>query len=366
MSDEEGTPSKAPPGGLPAWVMTFADLMSLLMCFFALLLSFSQMDLSKFKKVAGSMENAFGVQREIVAYEIPKGTSVVAQEFSPGKPTPTPLNEIRQVTIQELRQTLEFDEERTKGTSKNKPSDSKMKKKNSSDKAGSDGKDKKTAEQIARDAAEALAQEIMQGTVEVEALGQRVIVRIMEHGSFESGLATLKPDFYPIIKKLNNFLKDIPGDITIEGHTDNIPIYNSQFKSNWALSAQRAVEVAHAILDEGEVSKARMSVAGYAETKPLFDNNSAKNRRKNRRVEIVLVQGDRPDYKSIDEVNATDYQGNPLERKQRQLGTNQTEYKQAKDLKLDDLKLDYDSYRDTRENQFKTWDDFMDPETFYE
>lgn len=358
MSDQEGPPKKDGPQGLPAWVMTFADLMSLLMCFFVLLLSFSQMDLSKFKKVAGSMEKAFGVQREIIAYEIPKGTSVIAQEFSPGKPTPTPLQEIRQATIEELRQTLEFDEERTKGTTKNKPSDSRIKHEKNSDKDGEKGESQ--AEKTAMDAAEALAQEIMQGTIEVEALGQRVIIRIMEQGSFESGLAALKPDFYPIIKKLNNFLKEIPGDITIEGHTDNIPIFNSQFKSNWALSAQRAVEVAHAIMDEGEIPKARMSVAGFADTKPLFKNDTAERRKRNRRVEIVLVQGDRPDYKTLDEVTATDYQGSPMERKKRYLGDG-SNLKPMDSFKAEDLKLDYNDYRKLRGNQIKTWEDYTNP-----
>ncbi len=92
---------KCPPceEGLPAYLGTFADLMSLLMCFFVLLLSFSQMDIEKYKQVAGSMKLAFGVQREIKAEDVPKGTSIVAQEFSPGKPEPTVIKEGRQKTV---------------------------------------------------------------------------------------------------------------------------------------------------------------------------------------------------------------------------------------------------------------------------
>ena len=71
--------------------MTFADLMTLLMCFFVLLLSFSEMDVAKFKQLSGSMKDAFGVQAEVEVETIPKGTSVIAQEFSPGKPEPTAL-----------------------------------------------------------------------------------------------------------------------------------------------------------------------------------------------------------------------------------------------------------------------------------
>ena len=112
MSDE--APPQEEDAGAPAWVMTFADLMSLLMCFFVLLLSFSEMDLQKYKQVAGSMKNAFGVQREIKTMEMPKGTSVIAQEFSPGRPSPTPLNVIRQNSIDDTKQTLEFTDVTTK------------------------------------------------------------------------------------------------------------------------------------------------------------------------------------------------------------------------------------------------------------
>ena len=89
------------------WLATFADLMSLLMCFFVLMLSFSEMDVLKYKQVAGSMREAFGVQNEVKVKDIPKGTSIIAQEFSPGTPRATPLNEIWQKTTDESRNSLD-------------------------------------------------------------------------------------------------------------------------------------------------------------------------------------------------------------------------------------------------------------------
>jgi chemotaxis protein MotB len=86
---------KCPPAGSPLWLATFADLMSLLMCFFVLLLSFATMDATKFKKMSESLEHAFGVQREIFATEIPMGTSIIAQHFSPAQTEPTQLEEIK-------------------------------------------------------------------------------------------------------------------------------------------------------------------------------------------------------------------------------------------------------------------------------
>lgn len=108
--DDEDNKCDCPPPGLPLWMGTFADLMSLLMCFFVLLLSFSEMDVLKFKQIAGSMKFAFGVQNQLEVKDIPKGTSIIAQEFRPGRPEPTPIDVIMQQTMDITQQTLEFHE----------------------------------------------------------------------------------------------------------------------------------------------------------------------------------------------------------------------------------------------------------------
>lgn len=299
MEDEVEAPD---PPGMPAWVMTFADLMSLLMCFFVLLLSFSQMDLSKFKKVAGSMENAFGVQRQIVAYEIPKGTSVIAREFSPGKPTPTPLQEIRQMTIEELRQTLDFDEIRTEGKRKQREEFDRVA---SEEKLGSNQSKDQAVEaevqEMAKQVAELMSEQILDGSLEVEAEDQRIIIRILEQGSFASGEDVIRPSFVPVLEKITSLLEKMPGKITIAGHTDDVPIYTSRFRSNWELSASRAVSVAHQLVNNGKIHKNRITVSGYADTKPLFANDSDQHRQQNRRVEIVMSFGDNPQFNNLTE-----------------------------------------------------------------
>ena len=101
--------------GIPAWVMTFADLMSLLLAFFVLLFSFSEMDKNIYKELAGSLKEAFGVQREIKAKEPPKGINIIAREFSPGRPMPTPINEVRQKTSAESQEFPVFTDPAEKG-----------------------------------------------------------------------------------------------------------------------------------------------------------------------------------------------------------------------------------------------------------
>ncbi|MEM7210117.1 MAG: type VI secretion system protein TssL, long form [Pseudomonadota bacterium] len=264
------------------WIMTFADLMSLLMCFFVLLLSFSEMDVLKYKQVAGSMKFAFGVQREIKADEIPKGTSVIAREFSPGKPQPTPIPEVRQITTDEFKQNLDFTDSDTKNDQSKSES-------NSIEELQEQLKEK--AKEKAQEIKKALKKEIGEGVVELLIKEDEVIIRIREKGSFKSGSATLQKEFYPVMRRVSRALNTIKGKILVSGHTDNIPIKTTQFPSNWVLSAARAANVVHFMTSQGGVSKRRVEIRAHADMSPIVNNKTSANRAKNRRVEIV-VQGD--------------------------------------------------------------------------
>jgi chemotaxis protein MotB len=311
MSDQ--APAKVVEEGLPAWVMTFADLMSLLMCFFVLLLAFSEMDVSKYKEMAGSMKNAFGVQRKIKVREPPKGINIIAREFSPGRPEPTIMNVVRQMTTKDLHVNLDLGKERRrpvptpkaehepdrdktsrpheqakhKGDQQAGLTDTQKKELEQAKKLAvvrlqqklkaeqqmgnsqaqqkkADGIDQKSLEELikARAAAEkrrklehkaklisqALGREIKAGSVDVETEGQKIIIRVREQASFGSGRAELKGAFRPILERVANILKDSEGRIVIAGHTDNVPIYTERFRSNWELSAARAVSVAHEMM----------------------------------------------------------------------------------------------------------------------
>lgn len=255
--------------GAPAWVMTFADLMSLLMCFFVLLLAFSEMDVLKFKQVAGSMQNAFGVQKKIKADEIPKGTSVVAQEFSPGKPTPTVLNVVEQMTVDDSKKNLEF----TDSDSRNDASKALV---------------NEVAEQ-AKKLNEELLREVRAGLLEIVTFNDQVVVRIRERGSFPSGSSQIHGSFVPVLNKISAALKKVDGYIIVAGHTDNVPIATPQFPSNWVLSAARAATVVHYMTKNGGVPPNRLQIRAHADMLPLAPNDSRANRAKNRRVEIIVA-----------------------------------------------------------------------------
>jgi chemotaxis protein MotB len=268
------------------WIMTFADLMSLLMCFFVLLLSFAEMDLNKFKAIAGSLSLAFGVQREVRAPETPVGTSIIAQEFSSGRPQPTAINEVRQSTVDANKQTLEFTDALANEVDGQDSDDS--------DARGVDGERREQFEQTAADArrlVEALREEVDRGMIQIETAGSMIIIRIREKVSFPSGAAHFRSGFLPVIGKLRTSLQTIDGTIVVAGHTDDVPINTARFRSNWDLSAARAVSVVHELLDGSALDPARFVVEGHGDAHPLAPNDTAKNRALNRRVEMTIEQG---------------------------------------------------------------------------
>lgn len=271
--------------GLPAWLATFADLMTLLMCFFVLLLSFAEMDALKYRQVAGALKNAFGVQRDIKATEIPKGTSVIAEQYSPGKPVEvTPLEIMREKTTDDSKTNLDF----TDTSSKNDLSlgDAEVE-------ALAQAKAEQEAQEQAEELQEELAEAIGEGLLEVEAFADRVLIRIREKGSFGSGQAKLKKEFFPILKLIADVLNQRDGLFIIAGHTDDIPIETKQFRSNWDLSAGRAASVVHYFIRYGDIDPERMEIRALADNEPIVPNDSWDNRAQNRRVEISVLHGNR-------------------------------------------------------------------------
>ena len=242
---------------IPAWVMTFADLMTLLMCFFVLLLSFSIMDAQKFQKAAGSLRDAFGVQRVVPDGEIPLGESIIAQEFSPGKPEPTLIPIVQQKTVDIIQKNMDQLDTKSEEV-------------------------KRTVSMLV----DKLNEEIRDGLLEVEVEDDSLMIRINEQGSFPSGAARLAKSFLPVLDKINDVLNNSVGRVMVSGHTDNRPIHTSRYPSNWVLSADRAASVVHYLTKHGFAEPGRLEIRAFADTKPLFPNDTPENRARNRRIEI--------------------------------------------------------------------------------
>ncbi len=269
-------------GGAPMWMVTFADLATLLMCFFVLILSFSEMDLVKYKQLAGSMREAFGLQREVKTKDPPRGVNVIAKEFSAGRPEPTMLNRVRQHTVDHLKYYLDVREPKNLGGADQITSALK--------KFDDRGGDQPPARMEQIEAA--LQEEMEQGLIEIGSEDKKLVIRIQEKGSFPSGGADMMHQFKPILAKIAAVLEYTPGAVTVAGHSDDIPIKTTHYRSNWELSAARSVSVVHELLKHGKLDPKRFQVAGFADTRPIAQNATAKGRAQNRRVELMIVRGD--------------------------------------------------------------------------
>jgi len=219
--------------GSPAWMATFSDMMTLLMCFFILIMSFSTMELDKFKMAMGSLKGAFGilgVQKKLLPEQ---------SWFSPATPNAYSLKNRSVLNhLDKLKSILENNE--------------------------------------------------LKDQVDVNMRDGEIFIQIKDHMLFLPGSAELRPNYtklLAIIAKL--FFSDV-SQITIEGHTDNVPINTEKYPSNWELSVDRALTVVRYFINESGVSPTKIHAAGYGEHKPIASNDNPEGRAQNRRVVIRL------------------------------------------------------------------------------
>ena len=371
--EEEECP-KCPPVGAPAWMATFADMATLLMAFFVLILSFAEFNVPKFKQISGSLKNAFGVQRIIPIVEQPKGTTVLSLNFSPS-PSPSVTQDMTQQTTDVtkpdldvkqrekdqdggeseaaeevvkaledaiargdievevlgenvvvnftpteakddelpnlLQETLEAIEQAKKAAGQSDQEvlfgglEQKLAELAAAAEAAiqansanaeqqqADAEEQKQSNEKAEIAEDelkvALRQEIGQGLVAVDRQEDKVIITVGAGGAFPSGSAELTESARKIMEEIAGVNEAGTGEITVSGHTDNVPlIFGSQFRDNWDLAAARASSVVQALEDTGKVPAGRMQAVSFGESQPVATNDSARGRATNRRIEIEI------------------------------------------------------------------------------
>jgi len=243
--------------GNPDWIVTFADLATLLLTFFILLLSFAEMDIEKYRAMANSMSLALGSD-SVIGEDV--GGSPVSEVESDSVSLPEPT--------ESLQEQPEFIDERTE----------------SSETAQIPGGVLDLSSRLIRE----LEAEVASDALHVNYDKDQVVIRFSEEATFGSGDATIKPEMIPIIERVVEVVGNCTGDVVVSGHTDDRPISSSRYRSNWDLSAARAVSVVHELVLNREIPADRVVAAGRAETSPLAPNDSAENRALNRRVEISI------------------------------------------------------------------------------
>jgi len=220
------------------WAIPYGDLVTLLLAFFVVMYSISQVNEGKYRVVSESLNAAF--------------------HGDPTTPDPVQIGQtVITAPIAPLPQDLRMEAMR----------------------------------QLALQAEQAMAPLIMQGLVDVGRGDGKLTIAIRSDILFPSGVAKLSPEAQPVIHLLAPVLRDFPVDIKVQGHTDNVPVLGGQFGSNWDLSAARAVSVVNLLLADG-VPPARLSATGFGEYQPVLPNNTPDGRNANRRVVLSVEPSD--------------------------------------------------------------------------
>jgi chemotaxis protein MotB len=235
--------------------------------------------------------------------DIPKGTSIIAKEFSPGKTEPTQMNTVNQFTTETTKPSLRVGNPTAPEVDTGELNDAQTQQLLEEKLQALILQTRADAEKLR----ELLKSDVEDGKIDIEANQRMITVRIREKGSFPSGSAELNTEFMPVMATLRDALRDIEGTISVEGHTDDIPISSARFESNWGLSASRALSVTHQLIKDNVLDSARFMLVGHADTQPFKPNDSWQNRAMNRRVEIIIRQGtDNASSATINELQKVD------------------------------------------------------------
>ena len=315
------------------WMVTFADLMSILLTFFILILSFSSLDTNKYRDMVGSVEEAFGmVEESRVAGVIEVNGKPIFKEILIPIPIETmPAPRIAKPVEEGIESARSKDDqngdEKESGADGTKSPEQTAKVPGTEIKPGEakPGEERKAGEkpgeapktnpgettssavgagakpnvgpgtkekpglgEIYEQLAKVLKPEIAQKKLELERKKNRIVIRFPSHIAFDSGSDELRDQFLALLDSVARVLSSSDDPIIVAGHTDDVPISTARFRSNWDLSSARAVSVVHRLQKRYEIDPARITAQGFADTRPLAANSSSENRARNRRVEIII------------------------------------------------------------------------------
>lgn len=252
--------AKKPAAGAPAWMATFADLMSLLLVLFVLLLTFAELDVIRYKQIAGSIKAAFGFsQQDQLAGVIELDGSIVGKSLkAPTPDTPRVVSEIPPV------ETPKVESNET------------------------DSKEEK-AEALEETLSTVLDNMGLEDQVGLERIDGEVVMRFPNELAFPSGSSGITDEFAAILNRVAPVINQTEGEVQVAGHTDNVPVSaSSPYISNWDLSAARATSVLHFLINQNNTDPSRMVIQGYGDSRPLDSNDTPEGRSNNRRVEITI------------------------------------------------------------------------------
>jgi chemotaxis protein MotB len=247
-----------------AWVIPYADMLTLLMALFMMLFAISSVDLAKFEALAGSLSSALGDgQRSVL-----EGGSGILDGSSPAAVDLPPVQVVRRELPPAAAAALAREAAR----------------------AAQQAAEHRVLDELEQLVRERAAAAGVSGSLELRQEARGLVVTVVtDQVLFAPGQAAVQEGGVTILATIAAAVRDLPHRISVEGHTDDRPIGTARYRSNWELSTARATEVVRYLVDEAGIAPARIAAAGYGDTRPVASNDSAEGRALNRRVEVVVL-----------------------------------------------------------------------------
>jgi chemotaxis protein MotB len=246
------------------WLLTYADMITLLVAFFIMLYAMSVMNQHKFQQVAISVRSGFGGDVMGKAPSILDGSGENTVAMSVTDQGSQDINK----EVQNISPHFKQKDVLIPSSTAQKAMD-------------------KTLAKLR----EVIKKDHLEKTVQVKAEERGIVVTVLtDKFLFNKGQADILPDNRYVLDSMAQPLKAIPNQVRIEGYTDDLPISTAKFPSNWELSTTRATTVLRYFISNNDIAAERLSAAGYADTRPICPNTTDQNRAMNRRVEIVVLK----------------------------------------------------------------------------
>jgi len=242
---------KPPSGGSPGWMTTYGDLVTLLLCFFVLLYSMSQIDIARFEAVAESFRN------RSIFYD---GSSAIDFEQTTDSATIRDQGEYDDI--------MKDEEIFSDSFSRNEAS----------------------LEELLSEVEGFLEENGLEETISANLSDEGVVLILQERILFDTSEAIIKPEAEPFLNKVALLISNLPNQIRVEGHTDSRQISTYRYPSNWELSGARASSTIRYLVESADIDQERFISVGHGETRPIAPNDSPENWAKNRRVEIIIMK----------------------------------------------------------------------------
>jgi chemotaxis protein MotB len=251
--------------GHDRWLVSYADFITLMFAFFVVLYAFARADQKKQMQVSQAIDSAFRALGTFTGdsrgSRTQSGWGNGANDAEGGGPSNAPANRVTEVD-EAVSAQVRMDLERLRGQLATK-----------------------------------FQSQIANHAISLEMGPDGLVISLREAGFFNSGSATPKTDALPTLREIAAKLGSEPYDVRVEGHTDNVPIHNAEFESNWELSSKRATHIARLFLETKAIPPERIAAAGYAEFHPVASNDTAEGRAQNRRVDLVVMPRTKLDFR---------------------------------------------------------------------